>query len=215
MLYYFQVYSKVISYTYPCLIFQIPFPFRLLQSIKQSSLSCTVGSCWLSVSNVAACTCRSQTPNLSLPLTFPCSFSVLFPPSHPCTSFGTAVSLVNSFTKESSTKFPSVIEFKCAISLQWPNSDFFNQTNKQKIAMLWNIVNNFPMKLFFILCSYMNSQQFSPVIILCCFWPHPAACRILVPYLLHWKCRFLTTGPSEKSLPSIFFIMWHILLYSS
>ena len=168
MLCYFQVYRNVIRYTYPCILFQILFPFRLLQSIKQSSLCCTVGPCWLSILNVAVCTCWSQTPNLSLPLTFPCSFSVLFPPAHPCTLFGTAVSLVNSFTKESSTKFPSVIEFRCAISLQWPDSDFLKQT---KIAMLWNnIVDNFQTKLFFILvfilCSYMNPQQLSPIIIL-------------------------------------------------
>ena len=31
----------------------------------------TVGLSWLSVLDIAACTCQSQTPNLSLFLTFP------------------------------------------------------------------------------------------------------------------------------------------------
>ena len=31
------------------ILFQILFPFRLLQSIEQSSLCCTVGPCWLSI----------------------------------------------------------------------------------------------------------------------------------------------------------------------
>ena len=33
----------------------------LLQDIEQSSLCYTVGPCWLSVSNIAACTCQSRT----------------------------------------------------------------------------------------------------------------------------------------------------------
>jgi len=48
------------------ILFQIILPFRLLQSIEQSSLCCTVGPCWLSVLNIALCTYQSQTPNLSL-----------------------------------------------------------------------------------------------------------------------------------------------------
>ena len=36
--------------------FQILFPFRLLQSIEQSSLCYTVGPCWLSILNIAVCT---------------------------------------------------------------------------------------------------------------------------------------------------------------
>ena len=48
------------------ILFQILFPFRLLQSIEQSSLCYTVGP-WLSILNTAVCTCQSQTPNLSLP----------------------------------------------------------------------------------------------------------------------------------------------------
>ena len=42
------------------------FPFRLLQNIEQSSLSCAVGPCWLSILKSAVCTCQSQTLNLSL-----------------------------------------------------------------------------------------------------------------------------------------------------
>ena len=34
----------------------------LLLNIKQSSLSATVGPCWLSIFNTAECTCQSQTP---------------------------------------------------------------------------------------------------------------------------------------------------------
>ena len=49
------------------ILFQILFPFRLLQSIKQSSLCYTAGLCWLFILNIAVGTCQSQTPNLSLP----------------------------------------------------------------------------------------------------------------------------------------------------
>ena len=52
-----------------CILFQILFPFRLLQSIEQSFLCCTVGPSWLSILNIAVCTCQSQTPNLCLPPT--------------------------------------------------------------------------------------------------------------------------------------------------
>ena len=48
-------------------LFQILFPFTLLQNIEQSSLCYTVGPCWLCVLNIAVCTCQSQTPNLSFP----------------------------------------------------------------------------------------------------------------------------------------------------
>ena len=43
-------------------IFQILFSFRLLQNIKQRSLCSKVGPCWLSILNIAVCTCQSQTP---------------------------------------------------------------------------------------------------------------------------------------------------------
>ena len=42
------------------ILFQILFPFRVLQSTEQSSLCYTGGPCWLSVLNIAACTCQSQ-----------------------------------------------------------------------------------------------------------------------------------------------------------
>ena len=46
------------------IIFQIIFLFRLLQSIEQNFLFNTVGPCWLSLLNIAVCTCQSQTPNM-------------------------------------------------------------------------------------------------------------------------------------------------------
>ena len=52
-------------------VFEILFPFRLLQNIEQSSLCCTVGSCWLSILKIVVCIYLSQTHNLSLPTTFP------------------------------------------------------------------------------------------------------------------------------------------------
>ena len=44
------------------IIFQILFPFSLLQNNEQSSLCCTVGPCWLSIVYIAVCVCQSQTP---------------------------------------------------------------------------------------------------------------------------------------------------------
>ena len=41
---------------------QAPFPSRLPDNIEQSLLYYTVGYCWLSILNIAACTCPSQTP---------------------------------------------------------------------------------------------------------------------------------------------------------
>ena len=37
------------------ILFQILFLFRLLDNVEQSSLCCTVGPCWLSILNIAAC----------------------------------------------------------------------------------------------------------------------------------------------------------------
>ena len=42
------------------ILFQILL-FRLLQSIEQSSLCYMVGPYWLSILNIAVCTCQSQT----------------------------------------------------------------------------------------------------------------------------------------------------------
>ena len=53
---------KGFSYTYTYIhSFSSSFPLRLLQNIKQSSLCYTVGPCWLSVVNIAVCTCQPQT----------------------------------------------------------------------------------------------------------------------------------------------------------
>ena len=48
-------------------LFQIIFPFGLLQNIEWPSLCYTVGPGWLFMLNIAVCTCQSQTPNLFLP----------------------------------------------------------------------------------------------------------------------------------------------------
>ena len=41
---------------------RLHFPIRLLQNIEQSPLCYIVGHCWLSILNIAVCTCQSQTP---------------------------------------------------------------------------------------------------------------------------------------------------------
>ena len=38
------------------ILFQILSPFRLLQSVEQSYLCCTVGPCWLFILNIVMCT---------------------------------------------------------------------------------------------------------------------------------------------------------------
>ena len=48
--------SDSVMHIHVSILFQILFPFRLLQNIEQSSLCCTVGPCWLSILNVAVCT---------------------------------------------------------------------------------------------------------------------------------------------------------------
>ena len=54
----FQVYSKVIQlYIYTYILFQILFHHRLLQDIEYSSLSHTVGPCFLSILYIVACIC--------------------------------------------------------------------------------------------------------------------------------------------------------------
>ena len=53
-------------------ILQTPAPpFRLPGNIEQSSMCYPVGLCWLSVLNIAVCTCPSHTPQLSLPPILP------------------------------------------------------------------------------------------------------------------------------------------------
>ena len=63
--------SDSVIHIHVSILFQILVPFRLLQSIEQMSLCCTVGPCWLSILNITECTSQSQTPNLSPPPTLP------------------------------------------------------------------------------------------------------------------------------------------------
>ena len=44
-------------------LFQIPFQFRLLHNIEQSSLCYTVDPCWLSISTIAMYTCHTNRGN--------------------------------------------------------------------------------------------------------------------------------------------------------
>ena len=55
------------SVIYASIAFQILFPRRQLQNIKQSSLCCTVGPCWSSILNRAVRICQTQAANLALP----------------------------------------------------------------------------------------------------------------------------------------------------
>ena len=45
--------SDTVIHIHVSILFQILFPFRLLQSIEQSSLCYTVGPCWFSILNIA------------------------------------------------------------------------------------------------------------------------------------------------------------------
>ena len=58
--------SDSVIHIHVSILFQVLFPFRLLQDIEQTSLCYTVDPYWLSILNMAVCTCQSQTPNLSL-----------------------------------------------------------------------------------------------------------------------------------------------------
>ena len=49
--------SDSLIHIHVSILFQSLFLFRLLQSIEQSSLCYTVGPCWLSILNIAVCTC--------------------------------------------------------------------------------------------------------------------------------------------------------------
>ena len=62
--------------TYIFIIFQILFPYRLLQNIEYSSLCYTVGPCWLFTLYIVVCVFQSQAPNLSLPFPPPYTFPV-------------------------------------------------------------------------------------------------------------------------------------------
>ena len=90
--------SDSFIHIYVSILFQILFPFRLLQNIEQSSLCYTVGPCWLFILNIVVCTDQSQTPNLSLPpptfcgslfhqlsVSFSCSSPYIFVAFSPCT----------------------------------------------------------------------------------------------------------------------------------
>ena len=53
--------SDSVIHIHVSFLFQVLFPFRLLQNIEQSSLCYTVGPCWLSILNIAVCTCQWDT----------------------------------------------------------------------------------------------------------------------------------------------------------
>ena len=48
--------SDSVIHTQVSILFQVLFPFRLLQITEQSSLCYTIGPCWLSILNIAVCT---------------------------------------------------------------------------------------------------------------------------------------------------------------
>ena len=54
--------SDSVIHTHVSILFPILFPFRSLHNIEQSSLCYIAGSCWLSILNIAVCTCQSPTP---------------------------------------------------------------------------------------------------------------------------------------------------------
>ena len=58
------------------ILFQTPLPSRLPHNIEQSSMCCTVGPCWLSILNIAVCTCPVQTLTISS-LPYPHKFVLL------------------------------------------------------------------------------------------------------------------------------------------
>ena len=64
------VYTYTHIYTSISVLFQILFPYRLLQDTEHSSLCYTVGPCWLFILYIVVCICSSQTPNLPLPTRF-------------------------------------------------------------------------------------------------------------------------------------------------
>ena len=51
--------SDSVIHLHVSILFQILFSFRLLHNTERSSLCYTVGSCWLSILNIAMCTCGS------------------------------------------------------------------------------------------------------------------------------------------------------------
>ena len=97
------------------ILFQILFPFRLLQNIEQSSLCYIVGLCWLSILSIILCTRPSKTSSLSL---------TLFPPgNHKLVLLSLCFCLVNnnsfvSFLKDSACQwYHMIFVFLCLTSL--------------------------------------------------------------------------------------------------
>ena len=56
-----SVIHYICMYIHIYILFQIIFHYSLLQDIEYRSLCYTVGPCWLSILNIAVCTCQSQT----------------------------------------------------------------------------------------------------------------------------------------------------------
>ena len=52
--------SDSVIHTQVSILFQVLFPFRLLQITEQSSLCYTIGPCWLSILNIAVCTWKES-----------------------------------------------------------------------------------------------------------------------------------------------------------
>ena len=53
--------SDSVIHIHTFILFQILFPFRLLWSTEQDSLCYKIGPRWLSILNIATCTCQFQT----------------------------------------------------------------------------------------------------------------------------------------------------------
>ena len=59
--------SDSIIHIHIFILFQILFPYKLLQNTEYHSLCYTVDPCWLSILHITVFICWSQTPNLSFP----------------------------------------------------------------------------------------------------------------------------------------------------
>ena len=60
--------SGLVTHTHISILFQVLFPYKLLQNIEYSSLYYLVGPCWLSIVYIVECVYLCQTPNLSTTL---------------------------------------------------------------------------------------------------------------------------------------------------
>ena len=153
---------------------KLPLPSRLPHDIEQSSLSWTAGPFWLSVLNIAVCTCPSQTPYRFLQfipagnhkfILKVCEFLSVLYINHLYHFF-----LDSKYKRCRTTFLLSLMYFTLYDCLDPPIKLIFKKVSREAIMSYWCIFYSFKIEVYLVYnVILVSSLQYSDSTILCIY----------------------------------------------